>query len=91
MVPPTLPCLAPSLLLPCPDALPLYSALRPPPASLQAQSALEYYFGQVDLVDSKGNVLVPNGTDCDAELTAALLRQVADIDIASGLLLAWVS
>lgn len=41
---------------------------------------------------AQGNALVaPNGTDqCNPEYSAALLRQVVGIDIASGLVLAWV-
>lgn len=71
--------------------IPLVTALPP---SSQADQALRYYFGYSNLTDSKGNALVPSPdgtTQCDAELTAALLREVAGIDIASGLVLAWVS
>ncbi len=54
-------------------------------------NALDYYFGRVDLVDASGAPLLTNGTDqCDAALTAALLRQVAGIELHEALVYAWV-
>ena len=39
----------------------------------------------------QGNALLPNATDeCNPELTAALLRQIAGIDIHSTLVTVWV-
>jgi hypothetical protein len=56
----------------------------------KVQSALRYYLGQDNLVDSNGNPLLTNATDeCNPELTAALLRQFADIEIHSTLVTVW--
>lgn len=53
--------------------------------------ALDYYFGRVDLADASGAPLLTNGTSqCNAELTAALLRQVAGIELQEALVYAWV-
>ncbi|KAL4425915.1 hypothetical protein ABPG75_009931 [Micractinium tetrahymenae] len=53
-------------------------------------NALDYYFGRTDLVDVNGAPLLTNGTEqCDAALTAALLRQVAGIELHEALVYAW--
>lgn len=72
------------------------AAVPPPPFlgmchPMQAINALDYYLGRVDLTDSQGNPLLTNGTtECSAELSAALLYQVADIQLQQALIYAWV-
>ena len=55
-------------------------------------NALDYYLDKTYLTDSSGApLLTPNGTtSCDPELSAALLRQVAGVNISGALVLAWV-
>ncbi|KAI7842724.1 hypothetical protein COHA_003654 [Chlorella ohadii] len=56
----------------------------------KVQSALRYYREHCDAGEGCGNPLLTNATDqCNPELTAALLRQFADIEIHSTLVTVW--
>lgn len=55
-------------------------------------NALDYYFGRVNLTDSKGNQITvpPNGTEkCTADLTASLLSMVTNLDLRDALTYAY--
>lgn len=64
----------------------------PPVMAFDCSSASSPLFAVPSHLILQGNPLLTNATDeCNPELTAALLRQFADIEIHSTLVTVWVS